>query len=103
MSAPCPFGIALDEPCNSPPPAPNVTGAVVGGTAVVAWPAVLDATNYLLQAGTSRGGSDLMALTDLGPTTGARASDLPPGFTAWVRVVAVSPCGHSAPTDFFLQ
>jgi hypothetical protein len=76
---------------------------VSGGTAVVGWPMVPGATEYLLQAGTRRGGSDLVPLFSLGVNTGASASDLPPEFAAWVRVYAASACGRSAPTDFFLQ
>jgi len=102
-SAPFPFAIGVAAPCTGPPEAPNVSGLVSGGTAVVGWPAVPGATSYLLQAGRSPGGADLVPLTDLGRTTGASAADLPPGFTAWVRVFAVGACGQSAPADFFLQ
>jgi hypothetical protein len=103
VSAPFPFAIGLAVPCSGPPSAPNVSGIVSGGTAAVGWAAVPGATRYLLQAGTTQGGSDLVPLSDLGDTTGASASDLPSGFTAWVRVFAVGACGQSAPTDFFLQ
>jgi hypothetical protein len=102
-SAPYRFAIGLEVPCGGPPAAPNVSGLVSGGTAVVGWPAVPGATRYLLQAGRSPGGADLVPLTDLGAATGASAADLPSGFTAWVRVYAVSACGQSPPTDFFLQ
>jgi len=97
------FAIGLGVSCTGPPSSPNVSGLVSGGTAVVGWPPVAGATHYLLQAGTTPGGSDLVPLTSLGAATGASASEVPTGFTAWVRVVAASSCGLSAPTDFFLQ
>jgi hypothetical protein len=40
--------------------------------------------------------------TNVGPNTTVSAGGLPPGFSAWVRVIAVNACGQSPPRDFFL-
>ncbi|MGE3887413.1 MAG: matrixin family metalloprotease [Vicinamibacterales bacterium] len=97
------FDFTIGPSC-TPPTAPVVTGSVVNGTASVGWPAVPGATNYILSAGTTQGGTQVLGPTNLGTTTGASASGLPPGFQAWVRVIAVNACGQqSAPTDLLLQ
>jgi hypothetical protein len=45
-----------------------------------------------------------VAPTNLGANTGVSASGLAPGFTAWVRVIAVNGCGQpSVPADFLVQ
>lgn len=88
----------------SPPASPTLGGAVVNGTASVNWPAVAGAASYVLSAGTTPGGTQYMAPTNLGSSTGASASGLPAGFTAWVRVFAVNACGQqSAAADFLVQ
>jgi hypothetical protein len=90
-------------PCAAPPPAvSDVTGVVNGGFARVQWAPVPAATSYLIQAGSVVGGADLYALSDVGSSTTAGAA-VPPGFRAWVRVVAANGCGRSAPTDVFVQ
>ena len=91
-------------PACTVPASPNVSGGVVGGTASVNWPAVPGATSYTLSAGTVQGGTQYLPPTNIGANTGASASGLPAGFTAWVRVIAVNACGQaSVPRDFFVQ
>jgi hypothetical protein len=76
----------------------------VGGTGSVSWPAVAGATAYVISAGTTQGGTQILGPTNIGATTGASASGLPAGFQAWIRVIAVNACGQQgAPTDFLLQ
>jgi hypothetical protein len=88
----------------SPPASPALSGAVVNGTASVTWTAVAGASSYVLSAGTTPGGTQYMAPTNLGADTGASASGLPAAFTAWVRVLAINACGqHSAAADFLVQ
>jgi hypothetical protein len=89
--------------CSAAPfPVSGLTGSVTTQYAQVQWNAVAGATSYQLQVGSVRGGDDLLGLTDLGPQRAAGAS-VPPGFSAWIRVYAVNPCGRSQPVDFFLQ
>jgi hypothetical protein len=105
-SAPFPFTIGGGGGgggCTSAPAAPAVSGAIVAGTATVTWNAVPGATSYIVSAGSTLGGTNLQAPTNVGPTTTVGASGLPQGFFAWVRVIAVNACGQSAPTDFFLS
>jgi hypothetical protein len=89
--------------CTGPPAAPAVSGSIVAGTATVSWPAVPGATSYVVSAGSSQGGVNVQAPTNVGSNTTVGASGLPPGFSTWVRVVAVNACGQSAPGDFFLS
>jgi hypothetical protein len=105
-SAPFPFTIGGAGPpggCSAAPAAPVATGSVLNGTGTVTWSPVPGATSYIVSAGTTQGGANLFPPTNVGLTTAASASGLPPGFTAWVRVVAVNACGQSAPGDFFLR
>jgi hypothetical protein len=105
-SAPFPFTIGGAPGggggCTAPPSSPVVSGTLVGGTATVSWPAIAGAT-YIVSAGSTQGGTNLQAPTNVGSSTSVGASGLPPGFTAWVRVVAVNACGQSAPRDYFLS
>jgi predicted phage tail protein len=88
----------------SPPASPTLSGAVVNGTASVTWAAVDGATSYVLSAGTTPGGTQFMAATNLGANTGASASGLAAGFTAWVRVFGVNACGQQGTAvDFLVQ
>jgi hypothetical protein len=97
------FTFSIGPACTLPA-SPNVSGGVVGGTASVSWPAVPGATSYILSVGTTAGGTQYLPPTNIGASTGASASGLPAGFTAWVRVLAVNACGQqSGPTDFFVQ
>ncbi len=97
------FTFTIGPACTEPA-SPNVSGGVVGGTASVSWPAVAGATSYILSAGTTQGGTQYLAPTNIGANRGASASGLPAGFTAWVRVIAVNACTQqSVPTDFFVQ
>ena len=80
-----------------------MTGSIVAGTARVSWPAVPGATAYIISAGSTQGAANLYSPTNVGPTTTVSAGGLPPGFSAWVRVIAVSACGQSPPRDFFLS
>jgi hypothetical protein len=100
-SALFPFTIG---PACTVPASPNVSGGVVGDSASVTWSPVPGATSYLLSAGTAQGGTQYFPPTNVGGNTGASASGLPPGFTAWVRVIAVNACGQeSVPRDFYVQ
>jgi hypothetical protein len=97
------FAFTLGTPCTAPA-SPSISGGVVGGTASVTWTPVAGATAYVLSAGTTQGGTQYMAPTQMGTNTGASASGLSAGFTAWVRVVAVNACGQqSAPADFLVR
>ena len=97
------FTFTIGSACTVPA-SPNVSGGVVGGTASVSWPAVSGATSYMLSAGTTPGGTNLFPSTNIGNVLGVSASGLPPGFQAFVRVIAVNGCGQQGPpTDFQLQ
>jgi hypothetical protein len=89
--------------CTAAPASPVVTGAIAAGTATVSWPAVPGATSYIISAGSTPGASNVAPPTNVGPSTTVSASGLPPGFSAWVRVIAVNACGQSPPRDFFLS
>jgi hypothetical protein len=89
--------------CTSAPASPVVTGAIVAGTATVSWPAVPGATSYIVSAGSTQGASNVAPPTNVGPNTTVSPGGLPPGFSAWVRVIAVNACGQSPPRDFFLS
>jgi hypothetical protein len=98
-----PFNFTLGPSCTVPT-APVVSGGIVNGTANISWPAVAGATAYILSAGSSAGGTQFLAPTNIGPLTTAGATGLPAGFRAFVRVIAVNACGQqSPPTDFLLQ
>jgi hypothetical protein len=60
------------------------------------------ATSYIISAGSTQGASNVALPTNVGPNTTVSAGGLPPGFSAWVRVIAVNACGQSPPRDFFL-
>lgn len=97
------LGDAQPGPCSSAPSAPGgISAAISNGFARVQWAAVPGAVRYLVQAGSQVGFSDLFPPSDVGGSTMVGAS-VPPGFRAWVRVVAVNACGTSSPTDVFLQ
>lgn len=103
-SSPFTFTIGETPHCTASPASPHVSGFVLNDTAAVSWPPVPGATGYILQAGTTPGGADLVPATNLGLATGASASGVPAGFTAWVRVTAIDACGSmAAQTDFFLH
>jgi hypothetical protein len=89
--------------CTAAPASPLVTGSIVAGTATVSWPAVPGATSYIVSAGSTQGASNVSPPANVGPTTAVSAGGLPPGFSAWVRVIAVNACGQSPPRDFFLS
>jgi hypothetical protein len=93
----------LSAGCAAPPPAPPfVDGFVDGGVATVNWDDADGATSYLVQAGTSPGLSDIFH-GDVGSSTSVSAP-VPPGFTAYVRVVSVNACGQSVTSaEIFVQ
>ena len=96
------FNFTIGPSCTVPT-APVVSGGIVSGTATIGWPAVAGRRRYIVSAGTTQGGTQILGPTNFGATTGASASGLPAGFQAWVRVIAVNACGQqSAPTDFLL-
>ena len=98
-----PVSFTIGQSCTGPPPAPVVSASVVAGTATISWPQVPEAGFYLLTAGTFPGSDDIYPVTNIGLTNVATATDLPPGFAAWVRVSAVNACGQSAPTFAFVR
>jgi hypothetical protein len=88
----------------APSPAPTgLTGSFVGGTATAMWNASPGATSYIVQAGSAPGLSDYTNV-NIGNATTASAGGLPPGFRAYVRVIAMNACGQSAPSgDVLIQ
>ena len=96
-------GVEGSAACTAPPAAPaTVTGANSAGQATVRWAPSPGATSYLVQAGSTPGTSDIF-YGNVGASTIASAA-VHPGFTAYVRVVAVNGCGQSAAsTEIFLQ
>jgi hypothetical protein len=91
--------------CAGPPATPaNLAGRVTAGTASVSWNAVAGAVSYVLQAGSFAGASNLFN-GNVGALTSVSASGLPPGFRAFVRVIAIDACGQtSAPApDLLIQ
>ena len=77
---------------------------LTAGTARLSWNAAPGAVSYIVQAGWLAGASDLFN-GSVGALTSVSASALPPGFRAFVRVIAVNGCGlTSLPTpDFLVQ
>ena len=101
--ASAPFNFKLGPQCTVPA-SPTVGGAIVGGVATLTWPAVPGATGYIVSAGTTAGGTEFLAPSNIGPVTSLGASGLPAGFQAFVRVIAVNACGQQGPpADFLLQ
>jgi hypothetical protein len=102
-SAPTIFSIGAGG-CTSAPPTPTgVGGAVANGTATVRWNTSSGAASYIVRAGAAPGGAEMFN-ANVGNTTAVSASGLPPGFRAYVRIIAVNACGQSAPTaDFLVQ
>jgi len=91
----------LNAGCTAPPePPPFVDGFVEGGVATVEWDEADDALSYIVQAGTASGLSDLFH-GDVGGSTIVSAP-VPPGFTAFIRVVAVNACGQSVTSEEIL-
>ena len=84
--------------CSSGPPAAptGVTGSVQSGVASISWAPVPGATTYGVQAGSGPGLSDIFEGV-VGPGTSISAA-VGPGFAAYVRILAVSPCGVSPPS-----
>jgi hypothetical protein len=89
--------------CTAPPPTPSgVSARVSGGTASASWQPVANATSYLIAAGSAPGLSDVY-YGNVGNSV-AVAAPVWPGFTAYVRVIAVNACGQSAASsDVFIQ
>ncbi len=96
------FAFTIGPSCPLPA-SPSPSGGVAGGTATVSWPPVAGAVSYIVSAGTSPGGVQYLAPTNIGASTAISASGLPAGFQAWVRVIAVNACGPSAPADRLIQ
>jgi hypothetical protein len=95
--------IAFTIPCTAPLAPASLQAMVRSGTATAAWTAANGATSYVLQGGTAPGLTDLFS-DDLGNRTVASARGLPPGFRAYVRVIAVNACGQSRPSpDLLIQ
>ncbi len=97
-SSPATFTIGGGGTCTGPPPAPaGLIGNIQSGTATVQWIATPGASAYILQAGTLPASSDLYN-ANVGSATVVTAGGLPPGFRAFVRVIAVNSCGSSPPS-----
>jgi hypothetical protein len=92
-SSPAAFSLG-SSPCATPPVPSGLTGSVTSGTARVQWNAVPGATSYIVSAGSSPGASDLFN-GNVGNATSVAAAGVPAGFRAFVRVLAVGPCGPS--------
>jgi Matrixin len=90
--------------CAALQPPTGVSGAVSLGVATLQWNPSAGALGYIVQAGSAPGGSDLFN-GNVGNVTRVSASGLPPGFRAYVRVIAVGTCGASAATapDYLVQ
>jgi hypothetical protein len=98
-SAPATFTISSG--CPIPVAPTGLTGNIVSGNATVQWNGVLNASNYIVQAGSAQFSANLFN-GSVGNNTTVTASGLPPGFQAYVRVFANNACGTSAPTPDFL-
>lgn len=79
----------------------GLTASVIGGVARASWDPAAGALTYKIQAGSTRGGDDVYPMSDVGQATSVSAA-VGPGFSAWLRVVAVSGCGASAPSDVLI-
>ncbi|HXG90061.1 MAG TPA: matrixin family metalloprotease [Vicinamibacterales bacterium] len=103
-SDPATFTIGSAGCIGAPSTPTGVNGSVVNGTATVNWTGSVQATSYVVQAGSVQGASDLLN-ANIGNSTAVSASGLPQGFRAFVRIIAVNSCGQSAPTspDFVVQ
>jgi len=89
--------VGSSTPCVIPAAPSGVTGSFANGIASVGWSAVPGAASYIVRAGSTPGASDLFN-GNVGATTSVSAGGLPAGFRAYVRVLAVSACGTSAPS-----
>ena len=92
--------------CPTVPAPTGLTGSfnVAAGVAGASWVPVAGASSYIVQAGTVQGAANLFN-GNIGPSTAASASGLPPGFRAFVRVFAVNACGVPGPpaADILIQ
>lgn len=73
------------------------TGVSSTGGFALSWPPVSGAIDYVLQAGSSRGASDVYSAS-IGART-SLSSVLAPGFSAYARLFALGGCGLSAPSN----
>ena len=87
--------VSVTVSCETPPVPGPLVGSVNGNDASISWPPAAGAAiTYLVQVGRAPG-ETLFFFT----TTGSSVSGaLPPG-TYYVRVLAVSPCGSSLPSN----
>jgi len=84
--------------CSDPPPAVALKQVSAGaGTVSLTWTASAANSTYLLEAGTTRGAADALAV-DVGTVTAFQATGVKPG-TYYVRVRATNACGSSAPSN----
>ena len=83
--------------CLGAPAAPVILTSQVasGGLATLTWSAVAEASNYLIEAGSVSGASDLALIT----TGAALLSGVVPSGTYFARVRARNGCGASAPSQ----
>ena len=90
--------VRMGEACTAPPSAPaSLAGSVSGFAVQLAWGvAAGQVSSYILEAGSSPGGTD-MGSFDLGTTTSYYASSVPAA-TYHVRVKARNACGVSGPS-----
>ena len=87
--------------CRVPAAPAGVTTSLVNSVGTATWLPVPSATSYIVQAGSFSGGVDLFN-ANVGATTTVSASGLPPGFRAFVRVIAVNACGNSSPSSIVI-
>jgi hypothetical protein len=96
-----PFGFTIGTSCATAS-VTSLQGAVSGGTASVSWTGS-NAASFIVQAGSTLGGTNFFAPTNVGGATSASAP-VGPGFTAFVRVTAVNACGQAGGSrDTFIQ
>jgi hypothetical protein len=89
--------ITIEPTCTTPPAPAGLTVSVSGSTVTIRWTASADATSYVLQAGSSSGGSNL-ASSDVGNVTSYVATGVGNG-TFYIRVRAKNACDDLSPAS----
>ena len=98
--------IRFEPPPTSPrgiriavPSAPSELMASVSGTTLfLSWASSVDGASFVIEAGSSSGGTDLMNAATGSPIRNLTATDVPPG-RYFLRVRARTPSGTSAPSN----
>jgi glucose/arabinose dehydrogenase len=82
--------------CSSAPAAPSLSQAVNGGAVSLSWGAVENASGYVIEIGTSSGGTDISVPVSASTTA---VSGAPPSGTYFVRLRAQNACGLGVPSN----